>query len=223
MPIYKRIHSIFNGVMKKIILLVTILLLSSLASAQIPPATGLIAKKRFTGLSVGFNADLSSTTAKLEYLGARFEGLGRQNISGSIQADYGIPLGSKGILLMGIKRHLAAQELLNASALGSEIKVTRKNHNSVFLAPGLLVNDKTLAFTKISYERFDANIEMTANNPETRLVQGVSAGVGLRTYLTEQLLLNVEVSKVYYSKDSFGLSSSTGSTYGSVGMLHNFN
>jgi len=208
--------------MKKIILLLPILVLSSLASAQISPATGLNAKKRFTGLSVGFNADLSSTTAKLEYLGAKFEGLGRQNISGSIQADYGIPLGNKGILIVGIKRHLGTQELLNASALGSEIKVTKKNHSSAFIAPGILVNDATLAFTKISYERFDANIEMTANNPETRLVQGVSAGVGLRTYLSEQLLLNVEISKVYYSKDSFGLSSSTGSTYGSVGMLHNF-
>jgi len=214
-------HSVFNGVMKKIIFLLLILSTHIQTFAQAPMVSGLNPQRSFTGLSVGFNADMSSTTAKFESQGFKFEGLGRQNFSGSIQADYGITLGRKGVLLIGAKRYLGEQDLLKASGLSIVGKITKKNHTSIFVAPGILVNSKSLAYLKASYEHFYLNGSIDSIGSEERLIRGVGVGVGLRTEISKNLLLNIEVSKIYYTNDFTLLNISTGSTYGSVGMLHN--
>ena len=86
----------------------------------------------------------------------------------------------------------------------------------------MLVNEKALAYLKASYEHFYLNGSIDSIGAEERLIHGVGLGVGLRTEISKSLLLNIEVSKIYYTNDFTLLNVSTGSTYGSVGMLHNF-
>jgi hypothetical protein len=208
--------------MKIIIIIIFSTCFSNWALAQAPYSAGLSAQRRFTGLSVGFNADMSSTTAKFESQGYKFEGLGRQNFAGSIQADYGITLGRNGVLLIGAKRYLGEQELLKISGPSNIAKITKNKHTSVFIAPGILVNEKALVYIKASYEHFYLNGSYDSSFTEARLIHGLGLGIGLRTEISKSFLLNFEVSKIYYTNDFTLLNVSTGSTYGSVGVLHTF-
>jgi opacity protein-like surface antigen len=104
------------------------------------------------------------------------------------------------------------------------VKVTKTDHTSIFIAPGYLINEKALAFVKASYERFYMNSSSTISslNMNDKLAQGIGLGVGVRTEFSNNLLLNVEISKIYYTNDFSLLNVTTGTTSGSIGLMHNF-
>ena len=194
------------------------------AIAQDSSFSGISSKRKFTGLSVGVNAEMSSTTLKLEALGIKIDGVGRQSFTTSVQADYGVTLGQNGVLLIGVKRYLADQDLLTISAQNINGKITKTDHTSIYIAPGYLINEKTLAFFKASYERFYLNSSPTNNliNVNDKLAQGIGLGVGVRTEIINKTLLNIEISKIYYTNDFSLLNVTTGTTSGSIGLMQNF-
>ena len=209
----------------KIITTMIVLMLTPLwAIAQDSSFSGISPKRKFTGLSVGVNAEMSSTTLKLETLGIKIDGVGRQSFTTSVQADYGVTLGQNGVLLIGVKRYLADQDLLTISAQNINGKITKTDHTSIYIAPGYLINEKTLAFLKASYERFYLNSSPTNNviNINDKLAQGIGLGVGVRTEIANKTLLNIEISKIYYTNDFSLLNVTTGTTSGSIGLMQNF-
>ena len=90
----------------------------------------------------------------------------------------------------------------------------------------MLLNDKTLAYVKLSYEagKFDSPITGAAFNQS---VSGFGYGVGLRTEINKTTFLETEVKQVNYSKFTKNLSSTnvdftTSVTVGSVGVVFKF-
>jgi len=176
----------------------------------------------FTGLSVGGNVEFKSSTLKLSASGSEFSGLGNQNIIGSVSADYGFEMGKDSVLLAGAKLDLQNTTVASITGSGTTTKLEEKSHYSLFVAPGLLLNDKTLGYAKLSYEsaKYDANV---TSNVGAQSVTGIGYGLGIRTHLSGNWYANVEAGRIVYSDK--GLSSitlATGSTVGLVGLSYKY-
>lgn len=188
-------------------------MLCSVASAQ---------TSNFTGLSIGGNVEFKSTTLKVSATGSEFSGLGNQNIIGSVSADYGIETGNESVLLVGGKMDLQNTTVASISGSGTTTKIEEKSHYSIFVAPGLLLNDKTLGYAKLSYEsaKYDVNVTNTLG---AQSVTGVGYGLGIRTHLNGNWYANIEAGRIVYSDK--GLNSATlatGTTVGSVGISYKY-
>ena len=86
----------------------------------------------------------------------------------------------------------------------------------------MLLNDKTLAFVKLSYEagKLDSALTGTVFNQS---VSGFGYGFGLRTEINKTTFLETEIKQVNYkkfTKSSIDFTPST--TVGSVGLVFKF-
>jgi len=199
--------------MKKFIFIAISTLLSSVAGAQ---------TSNFTGLSVGGNVEFKSTTLKGTDSGTEFSGIGNQNIIGSVSADYGFEIGKDSVLLVGGKYDLQTTNIVSVTDSGSTTKINEKGHYSIFVAPGILLNDKTLGYAKLSYESAKFDLDVT-NSIGAQSITGIGYGLGIRTHLSGNWYANVEAGRIVYSgKDISSTTVTTGSTVGLVGLSYKF-
>jgi hypothetical protein len=174
----------------------------------------------FTGPSVGAGIDFKSTTLEVSGGGANFSGLGSQNIIGTISGDYGFALGDTSVALIGAKFDLNKTQIAKASGGGASVTLEESNHYSLFVAPGMLLNDKTLAFAKLSLESAKYGLD---GGGRTQEGHGIGYGVGIRTHITGNWFANVEAGRIAYnSKDIDSASMKTGSTVASFGVSYKF-
>lgn len=175
----------------------------------------------FTGLSVGIGIDLKSTTLELRSQGTEFSGLGSQNVIGTVSADYGMPLSRDTVILFGGKMDLNKTQIVKVSGNGETVKLEESNHYSLFVAPGLLLNDKTLAFAKLSME--SAKYGVNTGNETKQSGHGIGYGAGIRTHISGNWFANVEAGRIVYnSKDFNSANLKTGSTVASIGVTYKF-
>lgn len=112
-------------------------------------------KTSFSGLSIGVNGQLKSTSAKVRYDGYSLDGIGQQNFITNLQADYEFKLNNRFGVMLGAAIDLNDSELLKLNGKfnnlpSKDFKVTEKNHFSLFFAPTYQLNDSTLRLCKIS-------------------------------------------------------------------------
>jgi len=199
--------------MKKLFACLFLIGTTGLASAQI---------SNFTGLSVGGNIEFKSTTLKLSSSGTEFSGLGSQNLIGSISADYGIEIGKSSVLLVGGKFDLQDTNIVEVTSSGTTVKLDESNHYSLFVAPGILLNDKTLGYVKLSYESSKATSNISSTI-EVGTITGMGYGAGIRTHLSGNWFANIEAARIVYSSKSIdSISYSTGTTIGMFGLSYKF-
>ena len=200
--------------MKKFIFIAISILLSSVAGAQ---------TSNFTGLSVGGNLEFKSTTLKLSASGTEFSGLGNQNIIGSVSADYGFEIGKDSVLLVGGKYDLQNSTVVSVTDSSGTVKLDEKEHYSVFVAPGILLNDKTLGYAKLSYESAKVDASGVTSTLGAQSITGIGYGLGIRTHLSGNWYANVEAGRIVYSgKDISSITLTTGTTVGMVGLSYKF-
>ena len=200
--------------MKKFIFIAITTLLSSVAGAQ---------TSNFTGLSVGGNLEFKSTTLKLSASGSEFSGLGNQNIIGSVSADYGFEIGKDSVLLVGGKYDLQNSTVVSVTDSSGTVKLEEKEHYSVFVAPGILLNEKTLGYAKLSYESAKVDASGVTSTLGAQSITGIGYGLGIRTHLSGNWYANVEAGRIVYSgKDISSSTLTTGTTVGMVGLSYKF-
>ena len=195
-------------------------------------------KTSFSGLSIGINGQLKSTSAKARYDGYTLDGIGQQNFIANIQADYEFKLNNQFGLMFGATVDLNDSELLKLNGKfrnlpSKDFTVTEKNHFSLFVAPTYQLNDSTLGFVKLAYHRSKVEMENNINwsneftswsRSSSKTLNGYGVGLGVRSHLYKNIYANLELQRVMYSTDSIVTADlGTGTTIGSFGLSYSFN
>ena len=195
-------------------------------------------KTSFSGLSVGVNGQLKSTSAKARYDGYTLDGIGQQNFITNLQADYEFKLNNRYGVMLGATIDLNDSELLKLNGKfnnlpSKDFKVTEKNHFSLFVAPTYQLNDSTLGFVKLAYHRSKVEMENNINwsnefsnwsRSSSKTLNGYGVGFGVRSHLYNNIYANLELQRVMYSTDSIVTADlGTGTTIGSFGLSYSFN
>ena len=176
----------------------------------------------FEGLSMGVNTEFKSTTVELSPTGGSLSGFGQQNTGVSVSADYGVSISDRVILLFGGKMDLTDTTILKIESGDYSATLKEKNHYSVFIAPGVILNNTTLGYVKLSYETSDAVIEASGLSNSEKY-SGMGYGAGFRTQLNGGWYANIEAMRVVFDTKSFGaVSTKTGSTVAAVGLTYKF-
>ena len=176
----------------------------------------------FEGLSIGTNAEFKSTTSDLSAAGGNTIGFGQQNTGLAVSADYGMAISDRAVLLFGGKVDLSDTTIIKIDSNGLSVSLKEKNHYSLFIAPGILLNNTTLGYLKLSYETSDAAIEVSGLSASEKH-SGVGYGAGLRTQLSGRWFVNIEAMRVVYdSKSLNALETKTSSTVAAVGLTYKF-
>ena len=214
---------------------------------KVQPKVNLVSneeKASFSGLSIGVNGQLKSTSAKARYDGYTLDGIGQQNFITNLQADYEFKLNNRYGVMLGAAIDLNDSELLKLNGLlyknvtsnnlpSKDFKVTEKNHFSLFVAPTYQLNDSTLGFVKLAYHRSKVEMENNINwnnefsswsRSSSKTLNGYGIGFGVRSHLYNNIYANLELQRVMYSTDSIVTADlGTGTTIGSFGLSYSFN
>lgn len=153
----------------------------------------------FEGFSGALNLNTVSTSTKISGDGgSAFDGIGQQSWNGSVQAAYGFVTSPSTVLTVGATYALgnAKGGTLEFGDGSAQIRV--KNAYSVYVEPGFLLNDKTLAYGKLSYEGAKGSLAVTGESEESKSIKGTGIGAGIRTMLDKTSFIQVEFKQVGY-------------------------
>jgi opacity protein-like surface antigen len=176
----------------------------------------------FSGPEAGASVTMNGGATKYQETGEKESAFGGSSLGFRLHGGYGFDMGNDVLVLLGVNYN--ATELSAGKLAGNSVKI--KNSWSLSAAPGMLLNDKTLAYVKLSYEagKFDYS---SSNIKIDKSVSGFGYGAGLRTEINKTTFLETEIKQVNYSKfnyktgsDSIDLTPSA--TVGSVGMVFKF-
>ena len=205
--------------MKKFATLTIGALLACVANAQ---------TANFEGFSMGLNLDLVAGSAKASVanVGA-IDGLGKNSSGASLQAAYGFTVAPSAVISLGATYGLSSPTILDVSpgTIGNGVTAKLKDSYSVYIEPGYLISNSTLAYGKISYE----SAKLSGSNftgEEKQSIHGTGLGFGIRTMIDKNLSLQVEVKRVGYNTAQFvavsGVDFKTTTTVGTIGLGYKF-
>jgi opacity protein-like surface antigen len=200
--------------MKKIFTLATVVAaFSTSAVAQV---------SNFTGYSAGVNLDHTAVTSRLSDSTSESDALGQHSLGLSLQGAYGIALSPTTVLGVGATYSLTEAKAGYLKGTSGSLTLKAKNATSIYFEPGLLVNEKTLAYGKLSYETVKMSEDGTYSGDKS--INGVGYGFGLRTMLDKAWSLQAEVKHVVYGSEKFDSTTDfkTKATIGSIGVGYKF-
>lgn len=152
------------------------------ASAQLSP---------FSGWSLGLN--LNRATTATQFGGAGISStMGDSDYNGSLQAAYGLPLGSRYQLGLGLTLGAGDLKAGTLSVNGSELSFRLRNMYSLYAEPGYSVGESTLLYGKVSYLGGRGE-ESYGGEIFGKTYAGLGLGAGMRTMLSERLYLQLEL------------------------------
>ncbi len=176
----------------------------------------------FAGPEAGASVTMNGGSTKYQKIGEKESILGGSSLGFRLHGGYGFDMGNDALVLLGINYN--ATELSVAKLNGENAKI--KNSWSLSAAPGMMLNDKTLAYVKLSYEagKFDSSSSDLKFN---KSVSGFGYGAGLRTEINKTTFLETEIKQVNYSKFNYKKGSNSydftpSATVGSVGVVFKF-
>jgi len=163
------------------------------------------------GVSVTMNGGTTTFTAA-----NKDTTLGGSSLGFRLHGGYGFDVSKDTVVLLGLDYN--ATDVAVGKILGESGEI--KNSWSLSAAPGMLLNDKTLAYVKLSYE---AGKLVSSSDSDEESISGIGYGVGLRTEINKTTFLQTEIKQVKYDKiNSGGVDFTTTSTVGSVGVVFKF-
>jgi opacity protein-like surface antigen len=145
------------------------------------------------------------------------DGLGQQSLGVGGFAAYGLSMGSASVLTLGFDYSFS-------DIKAGEIKTTTtsafkfQNLWSVSIAPGTMLNDKTLAYFKLGFESGKA---VGSSTEVSKNITGSSWGVGMKTLFNKNTFLQVEVKQLNFGSARFdgdAVDFTARGTSGSVGV-----
>ncbi len=187
--------------------------------AFVAAASGAFAQtSNFEGFSGALNLNSASTNIKLASDGDTFDGVGQQSWNGSVRAAYGFALSPTTVVSIGATYGLGKLKAgsINFGDDGLNLKI--KNHLSLYVEPGLLVSDKTLAYGKLSYD--SAKAVVTGEDEESKSIKGPGFGFGIRTMIDKTSFVQVEVKQIGFRSVDLqdGTSAKAKASIGTIGF-----
>lgn len=201
--------------------------LAALAIAVMASTPVLAQVSNFTGPSVGVNLDHVAVTSEVRdsATGTDQNGLGQSSVGASVYGAYGVNLSNNMVLSVGASHSLTNAKAYEVTNAGNSAVAKLKNQSSVYLEPGFLVSDKTLAYGKVSYEAAKFTTDQTGQTGTSNSLHGMGYGFGIRTMLDKAWSLQAEIKHVKYGStdvDATTTSFQTTANIGSIGLGYKF-
>ena len=193
-------------------------------------------KGKFNGLSLGINGLLKSTSIKtsttINGIANNLDSVGQQNLGIGVFGDYAFRVSDRALFLLGGTYDFNDSDIVRVyGRIGSEVKVKEKNHYSLFVAPAYQLSESSLGYIKLAYHQtkfenintLDGNELGTANSRYTKKFDGYGIGIGFRTLIADNFYGNLEVQRVFYSRENISpVAFDADSTIGSLGLSYKF-
>jgi len=201
--------------MKKFTLTIAVasLMLGNAALAQ---------QMKFEGLSLGVNLNLPSTSADFN-IGGLTGSKSNSTNDGGIQAAYGYRGLDDVVLGVGASYSPGEVKAGTLSINNVDYDWSGKELFSLYVEPGVLLSNTTLAYGKLSYQMAQGEIKLSTGQTSKDDYMGYGFGVGLRTLLNPNIYLQAEVMQINYNeKSALGLTAKPSTTQGSLGIGYQF-
>lgn len=143
------------------------------------------------GWSVGLNLNRATTATQFGGAGVTST-MGDTDINGSLQASYGLPLGSRYQLGLGLTLGVGDLKAGTLSLGGSDLSFRMRDMYSLYAEPGYSVGASTLLYGKLSYLGGRGE-ESYGGEVFGKTYAGLGLGAGMRTMLGERLYLQLEL------------------------------
>lgn len=147
--------------------------------------------KPFSGWSLGLNLNRATTATQFGGAGLT-SSMGESDINSSLQAAYGLALGPRYQLGLGMTMGLSDMRAGTLGLGGSELSFRLRNMYSLYAEPGYTVGDSTLLYGKLSYLGGRGE-ESYGSEIFGKTYAGLGLGAGVRTMLGDKLYLQVEL------------------------------
>ncbi len=180
--------------------------------------------KNFEGLSVGGNLNLLSTMTETPLGVYRVNGIGQEATNAGLQAAYSYAASDVVLLSVGGTYNLGGVDAGTVTSNGSTSTLSWQNGMSLYVEPGFMLNDKNLGYAKVSYNRASAKVQAGATSI-TQDITGNGFGFGIRTLLSKNLFLQVEVDRIQFGSARFAGETEdfkSSATMGSLGIGYKF-
>ncbi|SCK24652.1 outer membrane protein [Vogesella sp. LIG4] len=166
------------------------------------------AQGNFTGPSISLG--LGSSSNKIKY-GGFLDGQSssKTDVVSDLQFNYGIAAGSNWVIGLGASYDLNDRKFGTVNYIDGgpqTVDVKLKEHWSLFVTPGYLVQPDLLVYGKLAYHGAKGEYHDTDVGNGTRHHQGIGYGVGVNYALTRAIELGAEVQYVSLSRESANLS-----------------
>jgi opacity protein-like surface antigen len=197
-----------NTLFKTSLLCITLVSTASIASNFSGPEAG---------VSVAMNGGFTTLTAE-----NKDTSFGEPSLGISLHGGYGLAISNDKVVLLGLNYN--ATEVAAGTLVDESVRI--KNSWSLSAAPGILLNDKTLAYVKLSYEAGKL-IGGSSGDSDEESISGYGYGAGLRTEINKTTFLQTEIKQVNYKKFNYKQGSNSydftpSATVGSVGVVFKF-
>lgn len=200
--------------------------LLSVVAASLACATAGAQTVNFEGFSGALNLNRFSSTTNTIFLedgpigaGGSYVNYGGQSWNGSIQAAYGVAVSSSSVVTFGGTYALGSIDG-GGETLGGLTEFRAEKAYSLYVEPGFLLSDNTLAYGKLSYEGAKATGRVFAGPEYSTAFKGIGFGFGVRTMIDKNMFIQIELKQVgYRSIDTGdGHTHKPKSTVGTVGI-----
>lgn len=169
--------------------------------------------KNFEGFSLGANLNIASSTT--EITSTIFNGKSTesgQNLG--LQGQYNFALGDSFVLGVGFGAGLGDLKAGTITSGGTTLTIKQKEAYSVYVAPGVAINDSVLLYGKVA--AISGKFESSAATTSTTAVSGVGYGFGVQSYINKNLFIQGEFMQNNYADRTFAAFTETDKNNASV-------
>jgi opacity protein-like surface antigen len=179
-----------------------------LTVASIPTVT-FADTKNFEGFAASLNLGLASPGIKTTVGNLVFDSFGgTSEFTGGIDLSWGAKISETGVLTVGIEADLIQPDVANFSGGGDTLAAKQKNRYGIYVAPGTVIGRDTLVYGKAGYNSMKGEIVGAGDFADLNRSQsftGFGYGLGIKTMITPQAFLKVEVNRLSYSSETIGV------------------
>ena len=188
----------------------------------------------FTGLSAAVNLDAIGNSVEINNVAGSDAGSvyspGANEFGANAQVAYGFELSPKSVVSLGASYSLTGYDGFKSTdsiADGSGKTSTKAtNVMSLYVEPGYLVSNSTLAYGKVGYEATSFEGKFKDGSSASLDLTGVSYGFGIRTMIDKNLFVQAEVKRIDDNTNAFAGDTESNFkakvTAGSIGLGYKF-
>jgi opacity protein-like surface antigen len=169
-----------------------------LATTAATPA--LSQSKNFAGPSIAVHTGYTGTDTKITYdagVGANF---GENDITYGVDLAYSFPVDNNFLISIGATYDLDKIKAGSATD-GNDVKLSLKDHYSLYIEPTYAFNNSTALFAKLGYHQAKGKVSVAGESASDDF-KGWGYGFGIKTFLNNNVFVKVEASLVEYDKQT---------------------
>ncbi len=178
----------------------------------------------FEGLSLKFGMYTVNSNVKFSEGSNSIDGLGAGSFASDISVDYGLSLSPTSVVLIGASYGVSNPTIFKVSA-GSDLdgSLEAGSRWSVFAAPGLVVNDKALAYVKLSYNSTKPDGKGNWNDVGRKTFSGFGYGAGVRFLIDKNVHVDLEFMQMGYGSNTYDAAKvSASALFGGIAVGYKF-